>query len=95
MRYIAPFKEHDHGYFSRQDLHLQNHLYLSKRSCSTSHLHEIPNETECSNRSRLHIIMPTPVRHDHSNVHLKMLKRLLHRMNQRMQVESETRGENE
>ncbi|GIY11985.1 uncharacterized protein CDAR_449341 [Caerostris darwini] len=75
MRYIAPFKEHDHGYFSRQDLHLQNHLYLSKRSCSTSHLHEIPNETECSNRSRLHIIMPTPVRHDHSNVHLKNAKK--------------------
>ncbi|GFU12546.1 uncharacterized protein NPIL_455181 [Nephila pilipes] len=67
-RYVAPLNETDHMHVSKQTLHLQNHLYHPKRASSTSHLHEIPCEKDLESRSRLHIIMPASIRHDHSNM---------------------------
>ncbi|GBM06073.1 hypothetical protein AVEN_49448-1 [Araneus ventricosus] len=66
---IAHSNDHDHPHVSKRESPSQNHLYLSKRANSTSHLHEIPYEKESSSRNRLHFIMPASLRHDHSSMH--------------------------
>ncbi|KAF8785449.1 hypothetical protein HNY73_010983 [Argiope bruennichi] len=68
-RCIAHLNDHVHAHVSRRELPFQNHLYLSKRANSTSHLHEIPSEKESSNRNRLHFVMPASLRHDHASMH--------------------------
>ncbi|GFU98847.1 uncharacterized protein TNCV_3380951 [Trichonephila clavipes] len=65
--FVAPLNETDHTHLSKQTLRLQNRLYHPKRASSTSHLHEIPHEKDPASRSRLHIIMPASIQHDHSN----------------------------
>ncbi|CAL1281082.1 unnamed protein product [Larinioides sclopetarius] len=66
---IVHSNDHDHPHVSKRELLSENHLYLSKRANSTSHLHEIPSEKESSSRNRLHFVMPASLRHDHSSMH--------------------------